>query len=257
MNLSKMMHFMEQKRHVQISLEIRHPAFYTCEELKLAPDQYLHHTEFCMRNKLADLTKSCAASKRQCVKQAEHFDRPFCRTCPFGVSEIVWPIRFRNELAAILFFERSHTCPGANDWHDARFLKTWILWELEKLAQSGYFENKQKTIQFYVERCRNYIDTHYAENITLSELSDFLHVTPNYLGKLLKNQLQKNFHTLLMERRIREAKIYLQFHLTLSIGEISAFCGFSDSNYFSTVFRKLCGMPPRSYRRKYAPGHIS
>ena len=88
-----------------------------------------------------------------------------------------------------------------------------------------------------------------SEDIRLTDLTGFLRVNPNYLGGLLKNRLGKNFHALLTERRLREAKIYLRLHRHLTVGHISSLCGFSDSNYFSLVFRRYCGMPPGKYRK--------
>ena len=36
----------------------------------------------------------------------------------------------------------------------------------------------------------------------------------------------------------------------LSLAEIAYKCGFSDYNYFITVFKKLVGVPPIAYRQQ-------
>ena len=252
MNLSEMMRFIEQTRHTQISLEVLHPVFYDDEALKLAPDQYIHHTPFCVRNKMSDGCGACSASKRECVIRAESSPLPFFRICPFGVREIVRPIRLGNRTAAVLFFEHKTGSDFGECRRHARFLAEWIALELEKLRRSGKLDRKQKRVPFYLESAKNYIDAHYSQNIGLTDLADFLQVNPNYLGGLLKRHLGENFHALLTGRRIREAKILLQFHPEFSIERIGVRTGFSDSNYFSAVFRKKCGMPPRAWREKYA-----
>jgi len=49
--------------------------------------------------------------------------------------------------------------------------------------------------------------------------------------------------------RIEHAKKLLTDHQELSITEIADMCGFSDYNYFNTVFKRLTGMPPGKYRK--------
>ena len=53
---------------------------------------------------------------------------------------------------------------------------------------------------------------------------------------------------LLLERRIKEAQVYLKLHRHLSVTRIASLCGFHDSNYFSTCFRRIAGCSPREYR---------
>ncbi|QMV53011.1 HTH-type transcriptional activator RhaR [Ewingella americana] len=36
-----------------------------------------------------------------------------------------------------------------------------------------------------------------------------------------------------------------------TIGEVAAECGFDDSNYFSVVFNRACGVSPRDYRQRF------
>ena len=42
---------------------------------------------------------------------------------------------------------------------------------------------------------------------------------------------------------------------SLSITEISAECGFNDSNYFATVFKKIVGTSPNLFRPKRVKGN--
>ena len=51
--------------------------------------------------------------------------------------------------------------------------------------------------------------------------------------------------------RVEAAKRYLE-HTTLPVIFTSSECGFSDSNYFSSVFKKETGLTPSEYRDKYA-----
>lgn len=246
MNLSETMRFLEKKLGTMISIEVMDPVFYQCESLKPGPDQFLHHSPFCVRRKLADGNRICSRSKAECLERCTA-PEPFLRLCPFGVSELVTPVMKDGKLYAALFFGTGESETECRRY--SAFLAEWILLELESVMRSGQFSAKQRSPEFYTESCLNFIESHYMEDIRLTDLTDFLRVNPNYLGGLLKSRLGKNFHALLTERRLREAKIYLRLHRHLTVGHISSLCGFSDSNYFSLVFRRYCGMPPGQYRK--------
>jgi len=245
MNLSEMMRFLEKKLGAPVSIEVTDPVFYQCPALKLAPDQYLHHSSFCIEKKTADGNHICSRHKTECMQQCGA-GTAFVQTCPFGITELVTPVRFEDRVIAVLFFDSS---AGEGECRkSSRFLADLILLEVENALRNGVLTLKHRTPDFYTENCLNFIELHYSENIRLTDLTDFLKVNPNYLGGLLKSRFGKNFHALLTERRLREAKIYLRLHKHLSIGHISSLCGFADSNYFCLVFHKHCGMSPREYR---------
>jgi AraC-like DNA-binding protein len=49
--------------------------------------------------------------------------------------------------------------------------------------------------------------------------------------------------------RIERAKILLTQHTFTGITDTAYFCGFNDSYYFSTCFKKHVGVPPLQYRK--------
>jgi len=52
--------------------------------------------------------------------------------------------------------------------------------------------------------------------------------------------------------RLRQARRLLESG-TLSIGEVAAAVGYSDSSYFCRVFRRETGMSPSDYIRAHRP----
>ena len=77
----------------------------------------------------------------------------------------------------------------------------------------------------------------------------WLKVNPNYLGALIRRKTGSTFRRLLAQRRIEESKIYLKLHPALSVTKISRLCGFTDSNYFTTVFHQFCGVTPVEFQK--------
>ena len=68
-----------------------------------------------------------------------------------------------------------------------------------------------------------------------------------YFCKLFKQCFHMNFSTYLNEYRIGKAKTMME-NPRINIKDISVACGYTDSNYFSRVFKRITGQTPTEYR---------
>ena len=93
-----------------------------------------------------------------------------------------------------------------------------------------------------------YLKENYREKITVWDISRFCHYSVSYISHLFKQRNGKNISEYINGLRIEEAKRLLRNTLK-SIKEIAFMTGFSDSNYFSNVFRKNTGKSPKEYRK--------
>ena len=100
---------------------------------------------------------------------------------------------------------------------------------------------------FIVRNALEYLDVHYAEKITLTELADKMYVSQWHLSKLLNKHMKKSFSDLLNEVRIREAKKLLT-DPSLRVGDVAERVGFLDIAHFSRVFKKYTEMSANEYR---------
>ena len=94
---------------------------------------------------------------------------------------------------------------------------------------------------------RKYIEEHYAENISLSNISDYLKLSPVYAGSLFKKTVGVPFRSYLRAVRISKAKELMQDH-TMNLTEIAEAVGYEDVNYFSQAFLTETGVRPGEYR---------
>ena len=82
---------------------------------------------------------------------------------------------------------------------------------------------------------------------TLADLADRAHISASYLCRLFTRELGISpLHYL--ERHRLELTAQLLLEGDLSIGQISASAGWSDTNYMTRRFRAAHGMPPSRYR---------
>ena len=106
---------------------------------------------------------------------------------------------------------------------------------------------------FIVKSAMRYIELHYAEKLTLTEVADQTYVSQWYLSKLLNKYMNAGFSELLNRTRIKKAKELLK-DPSLRIHEISDLLGFNDVTHFSRIFKKLEQVSPAEYRNRLSIG---
>ena len=134
------------------------------------------------------------------------------------------------------------------------------IWELN--SQRKVMESLTQLSQFIIENVRNarfsnrkliesirhYLDEHYANEISLTTLSELFHINSAYLSETFKAHVGQNFSDYLVTLRMEKAKEFLKDD-QLKIIDVANLVGFSNSGYFSTVFKKHVGQTPVEFRK--------
>lgn len=84
-------------------------------------------------------------------------------------------------------------------------------------------------------------------SLSVGTISESLGFTENYLCTLFKSEVGNTLNKTILSQRIELAKRLLISNFKLY--EVSSMVGFSDPNYFSTVFKKQVGSTPTDFRR--------
>ncbi|REE90635.1 two-component system response regulator YesN [Paenibacillus taihuensis] len=100
-----------------------------------------------------------------------------------------------------------------------------------------------------VETVRQYIDSQYMNEISLSMLADRFHINTTYLSELFKKQIGTTFSDYLIQVRIGKAEELLA-DPNLRLADIAELVGFANSSYLSSVFKKMYGVSPNEYRNR-------
>ena len=97
------------------------------------------------------------------------------------------------------------------------------------------------------EKAAHFIVENYQNNISLEDISRYVHLSPEYFSKKFKQDTGVGFREYLVKIRLQHAARLL-LTTTMSVTDIAFSCGFNSSNYFSNTFTKVMGMPPAKYR---------
>lgn len=100
-----------------------------------------------------------------------------------------------------------------------------------------------------VKLCIKYMEENFARKITLTQLADLVHMTPNYFCNYFKKQTGMTPFTQLNNIRVRKASKMLR-ETEFSIVEIAEVCGYENVNYFIRKFKEIRGCTPAVYRKK-------
>jgi len=97
---------------------------------------------------------------------------------------------------------------------------------------------------------KRYIDDNFLQQLTLQSLASKIHLSPVYLSRKFKEYFEISPIEYMINLRVNNAGLYLR-NPDLSIKEVAALSGYSDSLYFSRQFKHYMGVSPDNYRKKY------
>ncbi|MGG7144203.1 helix-turn-helix domain-containing protein [Clostridium nigeriense] len=126
-------------------------------------------------------------------------------------------------------------------------LNLFITHIIRSTTSSLFVEESQEKLNLECIKIKNYIDSHYSQNITLDYLSDLSYMNKFHLVHTFTKHIGISPINYVINKRIQEAKNLLAT-TNYSIRDISSIVGFSNSSYFSQMFKRVSGITPKNYR---------
>ena len=99
-----------------------------------------------------------------------------------------------------------------------------------------------------LEAIFSYIEDHYAEPISLSDVAAAVNLTPGYLTTAVRRRTGRTVLDWITERRLAEAR-HLLITTDESVEQIGKLAGYSDPTYFIRTFKRAHGTTPAVWRR--------
>ncbi|WP_017298773.1 response regulator transcription factor [Nodosilinea nodulosa] len=94
-----------------------------------------------------------------------------------------------------------------------------------------------------------YIEAHYRQPISLSDVAQEAGYSPAYLTNLVQELTGRTIKQWIIERRMAQARTLLAT-TTQSVRHIAETSGYSDAGYFTRQFRQFHNLSPQDWRRQ-------
>lgn len=114
----------------------------------------------------------------------------------------------------------------------------------ELSLENSVNENLQESQKSAIKK---YIKENYKRDISAGDVAGILGYSDVYFSKIFKQLFDDTFINYLTKVRIDKAKVLLK-DVGFNIKEVGASVGYTDSNYFTKVFKRAVGMSPSEYR---------
>lgn len=143
-------------------------------------------------------------------------------------------------------------CTEAYGWEmlvRSHLSQLWVLIASAQLCDTAQQASKETLDTHRLKEMLAYLNGHYPERITLTELSQTAHVSERECLRCFQRMIGISPMKYLQKLRISKACLLLA-ETDFPITDISSNCGFDSPSYFSQMFRRLVGIPPNQYRQQ-------
>lgn len=117
-------------------------------------------------------------------------------------------------------------------------------------ADIGKDGHKSQNLHHKSCEIMDYINSHFAEEISLNSISQALFLSPPYISKIFKENFDVGVLEYINRLRVQKAMVLLCTSNSY-ISDIAQECGFATTNTFSRLFLKETGLTPSDYRRQH------
>ena len=217
----------------------------------------------------------CIHNKRMLEKKSP--SQMYYSHCYAGVEEYVYPVIYERKMIICVSIsgyrgknERSELCAEvvrkrcgqrffelyselSADVPDEEEIKRMIkpleymLRELyRKCAETAQTETPQKIV---FRKAITYIYENYACKITCADVARAAGYSEVHLRHIFREECRSTIMEYINNVRMSRAAEMLR-STAYGVTDVAFACGFEDSNYFSTAFKKKYGVPPKIYRRR-------
>jgi two-component system response regulator YesN len=112
------------------------------------------------------------------------------------------------------------------------------------------FRNNQANHErlLILQQAKAFLDENFTDpDLKMSRVAQEFNISPSHFSTIFRQELGITYRDYISQLKINYAKQLLRT-TNLKCSEIAYRCGFTDSHYFSVVFKKKTGFTPRQFR---------
>ena len=169
------------------------------------------------------------------------------KTGPASLANLPARIDFQQHLAVL--FQNAYEAYLTADPYNQLLLKAIVLQILHQLLQSSRrIASGSETNDGRISQVVNYIDTHFAQPLTLPHLATVSHFSEGFLCRLFKRVKGLTLTQYIHQVRVQQSRLLL-IETDWPIKEICNRCGFVNESYYYRIFKAQMDLSPAEYRK--------
>ena len=224
---------------------------------------------------------ACMHCDREACRKAVKLRRTYVYRCHAGLTEAVTPLYVGNLLAGYLLFGRVFSYPTQGEGYQAIIRCTRDL-PIDRNQLAEAIRRAEPASEAYVSSAAHilhavasylilermatlkedllsvqldgYLTAHFTEKINAADVADSLGIGKTQLYELADQLYGCGIAEHIRDLRMDLARQLLAGRTELSLAEIASRCGYSDYNYFITVFTREMGISPGAWRSAQKKG---
>ena len=126
-------------------------------------------------------------------------------------------------------------------------IQSWIEVVFDRLL-TVLERKKNENLSPFIQQAVQYVNRHYCEDISLSDVAGAIAISNNYLSSQFKEEMGIALTEYISDLRVSKAKMLLA-EGKLDLKEVARQCGFNSYTYFLQVFKKITGLTPKELIR--------
>lgn len=263
--------FLKQKMNLAVTVHIM--KYKNIEIPLFLPPFNIHDNSYCLNLKSHPNIQQHCTEKQKSVYE-KSCGGSFCGICHAGVREYVYPIFYNNSSVGFICVS-GYKCDNHTEYtekisHKYKIPKALLnasynslkselppkeavdtlIAPLCHMLELAYIKSDNDTsAEFSMgEKIENHLKLNHSDSITSKDICKQFHCSRSYMSREFNRHTGMSIREYLTKLRIDDAKSML-VNSNLNITEIALAVGFGDSNYFSSLFKKITGASPSEYRR--------
>lgn len=155
-------------------------------------------------------------------------------------------VRIDDPIATRSVFALHHALTTGADplEYESRFIAT-LAQLIKRYGELHPAERPLSNERRAVRQVRHYIEAHFAQRISLSDLAAHVTLSPYYLLRVFRAEVGVSPHAYLQDVRVRRAQQLIE--LGKPLAEVSFAVGFSSQSHLTRRFKQFIGVTPGQY----------
>lgn len=163
------------------------------------------------------------------------------------LTKIFFVYSYRRNIDIMgLFTDKYNYNDYMNSFKDVKSLKKGISFIIKSIANTSFTDDSKDDVQ----RAKEYILANISNNISVKDVADYVHLSPEYFSKLFKKETGENVKNYILRIKVDAAKDLLE-NPNIPVSIVASEVGYSNFSHFTQMFKKHENITPSEYRKQY------